>query len=250
MKYTTEKRALLLRKRVLIPGLVFLGIFATRAALVASGDTTAATLDSAKKVAEKTESVETTAYRLQIDAYIRGKNRNVGAAERKRIVAAILKNAPRVKRHRGMRIGGKPIDPVYFVTAFIKVESTFYRRARSGSGAMGYMQLMPRTFTWMTAKYGRRLAPARLYNTDTNIYWGVSYINMLIRQMPNPRLVVLAYNAGPNNVRRGVYRPSYWRSVSFAYRELSRGRARYLAQAKKMHAADEPVSQQLAAVGL
>ena len=144
-----------------------------------------------------------------------------------------------------MRIGGKPVDPVFFVTAFIKVESTFYRRARSRSGALGYMQLMPRTFHWMTAKQGRPLPVGRLYNTEDNIYWGVSYVNMLTRQLPNSRLVVLAYNAGPNAVRRGVYRPSYWRSVRHSYGELVRGRASYLARVRAMRAEQTPEPTEL-----
>lgn len=244
MKYTIDNRALIAKKRVLIPAVLILGIFVTRAALVASGDTTVP--EGPIDAFEDLVSLEKSAYRLQIDAYIRAKNKNVGPAERERMIDAILKNAPRVVRHRGMFIDGHPIDPVLFVTAFIKVESTFYRRARSGSGALGYMQLMPRTFRWMAAKKGRALPASRLYHTETNIHWGVSYINILIRQLPNPRLVVLAYNAGPNNVRRGVYRPAYWRSVSAAYRELRRNRPSYLALAKKMRSEGKTEDELLA----
>ena len=236
MSYKIENRGLIKKKRFLIPVILTLGIFGTRAALIASGDTTGPkTVPAAVAKASKkpVEAPELTAYRMQIDNYIRRKNRNVGPAERKRLIDAILKNAPRVLRHRGMRIDGQAVDPVLFVTAFIKVESTFYRRATSHSGARGYMQLMPRTFVWMAKKHGQRLSPAVLYQTGPNVYWGVSYINMLIRMMPNPRLVTLAYNAGPNNVKRGVYRPSYWRSVSASYRELKRGRPAYVRYARR-----------------
>ncbi len=223
-RYTNnDTGSFLFRKRILIPIGLVLGLSLAGAAVNASVD-----FEPEGSRGARAAEIQKTAYLVQLDNYIRTRNPNIPVHERKSLAAAILSNAPRLKP---FQMDGQTVDPVFFLAAMVKVESTFYRTARSRSGALGYMQLMPLTFQGMTAREGRPLPAARLFETEINIFWGVSYLNELIVDLGQPRLVVLAYNAGPNNVRRGLYDPSYWVNVASAYREMQSQRSAYLARA-------------------
>ena len=82
------------------------------------------------------------------------------------------------------------------------------------------MQLLPITFRWINKKNGNSLPLRQIYKTELNIRTAVDYLNMLIEDSKNARLVSLAYNAGPNNVEKGIYVESYWDKILEAYREL------------------------------
>jgi Transglycosylase SLT domain/Domain of unknown function (DUF4124) len=82
-----------------------------------------------------------------------------------------------------------------FVRAVIQAESAFNPYARSAKGAMGLMQLMPKT----AAEY--RVLDA--YNPAENIRAGVAYLKSLMLRFDNDvTLALAAYNAGPNAVER------------------------------------------------
>ena len=93
-------------------------------------------------------------------------------------------------------------DPL-FVTSVIKVESKFFRRAKSQKGAIGLMQIMPGT--------GREIARelklqgfenSSLENPETNIRFGFHYISKLRKEFGDDDVTVLAaYNAGGKNVK-------------------------------------------------
>ena len=97
------------------------------------------------------------------------------------------------------------IDPAY-VYGLIRQESRFVVSARSGVGASGLMQIMPATAQWTARKMGLiGFNPAQLYDTDTNIQIGVSYLNLALERFQSSKpLAAAAYNAGPN-------RASKWR---------------------------------------
>ena len=81
------------------------------------------------------------------------------------------------------------------VAAVVQAESRFKPTARSGAGAIGLMQLVPRTGAWMGAK--------DLTNPQQNIAAGAKYLKYLHgRFNGNETKVIAAYNAGEGNVRR------------------------------------------------
>lgn len=94
------------------------------------------------------------------------------------------------------------------VKALILVESNFNPKARSPKGAMGLMQLMPDT--------ARRYDVAYPYDPDENIRGGVSYLRDLIGMFDgNVELILAAYNAGENLVRKIQRVPSYKETVKY-----------------------------------
>lgn len=81
------------------------------------------------------------------------------------------------------------------VAAVVQTESNFRPTARSGVGASGLMQLMPRTGAWMGAK--------NLMNPTDNVRAGTKYLKYLNERFDgNETKILAAYNAGEGNVRR------------------------------------------------
>lgn len=81
------------------------------------------------------------------------------------------------------------------VAAVVQAESRFKPTARSGAGAVGLMQLVPRTGRWMGAR--------DLTNPVQNIAAGTKYLKYLNERFDgNETKVIAAYNAGEGNVRR------------------------------------------------
>ncbi len=108
----------------------------------------------------------------------------------------------------------------YLITAVITVESCFRPKARSSSGAVGLMQLMPAT--------ARRFGTTNRYNNRHNIKAGTKYLKFLLNRFNgNVQLAAAAYNAGEGAVDKynGVppYRQTqaYVKKVLNAYRKLS-----------------------------
>ena len=81
------------------------------------------------------------------------------------------------------------------VAAVVQAESKFKPAARSGAGAIGLMQLVPRTGRWMGAR--------DLTNPVQNISAGTKYLKYLNERFDgNETKVIAAYNAGEGNVKR------------------------------------------------
>ncbi|PJZ68620.1 transglycosylase [Leptospira perolatii] len=94
-------------------------------------------------------------------------------------------------------------EKVGLLLGIIRVESEFFRKARSKKNARGYMQVVPNTGAWMGRKEGIKVQPESLFETKMNIHLGVSYLNHLIdSQEGNIRKALLAYNAGPAAVKK------------------------------------------------
>lgn len=88
------------------------------------------------------------------------------------------------------------------VKAVMHAESGFNPNAVSPKGASGLMQLMPAT----AERYGVQ----DIFDPVQNVQGGVRYLRDLMAMFPdNHRLVVAAYNAGENAVRRHKGIPPY-----------------------------------------
>ena len=101
-------------------------------------------------------------------------------------------------------IENDPNSPL--IHAIVKQESGFAPTALSSVGAVGFMQLMPKTAELVCAKLGIGYDRHKLATNMTyNITLGSSYIKLLIDQFDGSELLAIAaYNAGPNNSKRWI----------------------------------------------
>ncbi len=92
------------------------------------------------------------------------------------------------------------IDPV-LVEALAWQESGWRQNVVSGAGAVGVMQIMPGTATWLsTDVVGRPLNVSA--NVADNIEAGVAYLRFLIDRTGSVQMGVAAYYQGPGSLQR------------------------------------------------
>ena len=94
------------------------------------------------------------------------------------------------------------LDPA-LLAAVIYQESKFKANARSKSGAIGLMQLLPDTARGIAVHTGgTRFVVADLYNPEINVRYGAWYLHHLMQKYGDERTALAAYNAGQDNVDR------------------------------------------------
>jgi soluble lytic murein transglycosylase len=95
------------------------------------------------------------------------------------------------------------VDP-YLVAAVIRRESAFNPTATSSAGAIGLMQIMPRTGRGLAQAAGLpNYSPELLRQPELNVQLGVRYLSSLLQQYGGDlSLVLSAYNAGPARATR------------------------------------------------
>ena len=114
-------------------------------------------------------------------------------------------------------------DPL-FLTALIITESSFNSKARSNKGAIGLMQIIPRTGAALALekKIQWRGNPT-LYNPQTNIALGAYYLKKLHKRFGDLNLALEAYNHGPTKLakylKRG-YQPRRYSKKVFKIYEM------------------------------
>ena len=93
------------------------------------------------------------------------------------------------------------IDPA-LLAAVIEAESKFNADARSSSGAIGLMQLMPATAHGIAVHTGgANFHTDDLYNPEINVRYGAWYLRHLLdKYHDDERTALAAYNAGQENV--------------------------------------------------
>lgn len=82
-------------------------------------------------------------------------------------------------------------------------ESIFIQYAKSSAGALGIMQIMPKTAYWVLKRTkSKKVSKNYLYNEKMNIFIGSYYFNYLYSKKNNYVEAIASYNAGPNAVRK------------------------------------------------
>ena len=104
---------------------------------------------------------------------------------------------------RASRIYGLDPDLLF---AVMRVESVYQRRIISHAGAIGLMQIMPRTGRLIADKLGQRhMTATDLLDPRTNIEFSAWYLSSLIGRMDGRLpLAIASYNGGPHNVRAWI----------------------------------------------
>lgn len=91
------------------------------------------------------------------------------------------------------------INPV-FVMAVVAAESNFNHRAISRVGAVGLMQVMPKTAWWLDTSLD-------VYNPEDNLRLGIRYFKMMRTKFKGyTKLALAAYNAGPHRVQQAGWK--------------------------------------------
>jgi soluble lytic murein transglycosylase len=94
------------------------------------------------------------------------------------------------------------LDPA-LLAAVIYQESKFKADARSTSGAIGLMQLLPDTAKGIALHTGgSRFRVEDLYDPEINVRYGAWYLRHLLQKYGEERTALAAYNAGQDNVDR------------------------------------------------
>ena len=92
------------------------------------------------------------------------------------------------------------LDPA-LLAAVIYQESKFHAHARSSSGAIGLMQLLPDTAKGIAIHTGgSRFRVSDLDNPEINVRYGAWYLRHLLDKYDDERTALAAYNAGQENV--------------------------------------------------
>jgi soluble lytic murein transglycosylase len=94
------------------------------------------------------------------------------------------------------------LDPA-LLAAVIYQESKFKADARSSSGAIGLMQLLPDTAKGIALHTGgSRFRVDDLYDPEINVRYGSWYLRHLLKKYGEEKTALAAYNAGQDNVDR------------------------------------------------
>lgn len=88
----------------------------------------------------------------------------------------------------------------HFTLGIITTESRFNVNAKSYCGAIGLMQLMPKTAKYIADKY--EIKYKDLYNISTNIQIGVAYLYHLKKKFGSYELAAAGYNGGNVGARK------------------------------------------------
>ena len=100
------------------------------------------------------------------------------------------------------------MDPM-LVLAVMRVESRYHNFAVSPVGAMGLMQVMPKTGEEVAARFGISwVGPQTLFDPIANVRVGVAYLKLLSDRYDHMPTALAAYNWGPGRIDRRLRRGS------------------------------------------
>lgn len=102
----------------------------------------------------------------------------------------------------------KNLDP-YLILAIIQIESEFSPSAVSHRGAVGLMQVMPRTAEFVAKEMGMSYkGRTSLYDPLINVRLGIHYLSELADRYETTEKALAAYNYGPTNYEKLMSRTS------------------------------------------
>jgi len=120
-------------------------------------------------------------------------------------------------------------DPL-FLTALIITESSFNHRAKSKVGALGLMQIRPKTGEALASEANMLWSgKSTLYHPEKNIALGSYYLNKLVKRFGKMHTALEAYNHGPTRIasylRRGKHPKDYSGKVFSVYNKIRLAKA-------------------------
>ena len=100
--------------------------------------------------------------------------------------------------------------PPELIFAVIKTESKFKKNALSNSGAIGLMQIMPETFSWLQTHISdKALDEEKLKDPKINIKYGTYFLSYLKKKYKDEKVQLSAYNAGIGTVEKWLKNKEY-----------------------------------------
>ena len=114
-------------------------------------------------------------------------------------------------RHEAAR---NQVDPM-LIAGLVRQESAFESKAMSRVGAMGLMQVMPKTAVKLARQLKVRYARARLTDPGYNLQLGSRYLANLIQTFSTPEAALAAYNAGEDRVVQWTAGQNYLETAEF-----------------------------------
>lgn len=101
--------------------------------------------------------------------------------------------------------------PESLIYAVIKTESGFDPDAESHAGAVGLMQMIPDTFSWIQMKLdgSAEIGEEGLLDPETNIRYGCRVLREMVEMFGNVDTALCAYNAGAGAVEQWLSDPAY-----------------------------------------
>ena len=93
------------------------------------------------------------------------------------------------------------LDPA-LIYGVIRQESRFDAQIKSSAGAIGLMQVMPKTGRWVAKRMNiKRFKTRQLATPDVNLQLGSNYLHTLLtKYSASVPMATAAYNAGPSRV--------------------------------------------------
>ena len=96
------------------------------------------------------------------------------------------------------------------VASVINAESSFKADAKSSAGAIGLMQILPSTASYISSLENLNYNNADdLFNPEKNINIGCKYLKYLIDKFENINTALASYNAGETTVINWLKNPEY-----------------------------------------
>lgn len=97
-----------------------------------------------------------------------------------------------------------------FIASVINVESSFRKNSRSNKNAIGLMQIKLSTANYLNKINNLdEITETELFDPKTNIKYGCTYLQYLIKKFTSVNTAIAAYNAGETRVRTWLKSKEY-----------------------------------------